>query len=91
MSDGGREAVAQTGTIETRIPARLDRLPWAKFHRMIIGRALVEHGSAGRRELNRRVGGRCWGPGRFRSALREAEVEGRVKRLRSDQYAPVNR
>jgi MFS family permease len=26
----------QTGTIETNIPARLDRLPWAKFHWLII-------------------------------------------------------
>ena len=29
-------ADVQTGTITTRIPARLDRLPWAKFHWMII-------------------------------------------------------
>jgi MFS family permease len=27
---------AQTGTLETRIPARLDRLPWSRFHWMII-------------------------------------------------------
>ena len=26
----------QTGTISTDIPARLDRLPWAKFHWMIV-------------------------------------------------------
>ena len=26
----------QTGTITTRIPARLDRLPWAKFHWLVI-------------------------------------------------------
>jgi MFS family permease len=32
MSDSS----AATGTIETRIPARLDRLPWAKFHWMIV-------------------------------------------------------
>jgi MFS family permease len=30
------EASVQTGTIETRIPARLDRLPWAKFHWLIV-------------------------------------------------------
>ncbi len=29
------EAV-ETGTIRTRIPARLDRLPWARFHWMIV-------------------------------------------------------
>ncbi len=26
----------QTGTIQTRIPARLDRLPWARFHWMVV-------------------------------------------------------
>jgi MFS family permease len=54
----------------------------------IIERALSEGGSANRKELARRVGGRYWGPGRFRGALREAVVDGRVKRLRHDQYAP---
>jgi hypothetical protein len=54
----------------------------------IIERALHEQGSANRKELARRVGGRYWGPGRFRGALREAVLEGRVKRLRHDQYAP---
>jgi MFS family permease len=53
----------------------------------IIERALNEHGNANRKELARRVGGRYWGPGRFRGALREAVLEGRVKRLRHDQYA----
>ncbi|HEY1285939.1 MAG TPA: MFS transporter [Solirubrobacterales bacterium] len=55
----------------------------------IIERALGEHGSASRRELYRRVGGRYWGPGRFGAALREAVAEGRARRLRRDQYAPV--
>ncbi len=54
----------------------------------IIERALNERGSANRKELARRVGARYWGPGRFRGALREAVLEGRVKRLRHDQYAP---
>ncbi|MDX6608310.1 MAG: hypothetical protein QOF85_235 [Solirubrobacterales bacterium] len=54
----------------------------------IIERALAERGSANRRELARRVGGRYWGPGRFRGALREAVTEGRVERLSRDQYAP---
>jgi MFS family permease len=31
MSEG-----VQTGTIETRIPARLDRLPWSRFHWTVI-------------------------------------------------------
>jgi MFS family permease len=55
----------------------------------IIERALSEHGSANRRELARRIGARYWGPGRFPEALRKAVAEGRVKRLRRDQYAPV--
>src|SRR4051812_1697798 len=32
MSNGN----AETGTIETRVPARLDRLPWSRFHWMVI-------------------------------------------------------
>ncbi|MGA9372656.1 MAG: MFS transporter, partial [Solirubrobacterales bacterium] len=30
------EAAAQTSTIKTRIPARMDRLPWARFHWLIV-------------------------------------------------------
>ena len=29
-------ASVETGRIETNIPARLDRLPWAKFHWMVV-------------------------------------------------------
>src|SRR3954449_6288470 len=33
---------AQLGTVETQVPARLDRLPWSKFHwRVIIGLGTV--------------------------------------------------
>ncbi len=53
-----------------------------------IARALAEHGSANRRELHRRVGARRWGPGRFRSALRQAVSEGRAKRLPRGEIAP---
>ncbi len=32
----------QFGTIETKVPARLDRLPWSKFHwRVVIGLGIV--------------------------------------------------
>ena len=34
-----------------------------------------------RRELARLVGARYWGPGRFRQALAEAMLEGRVQRI----------
>ena len=54
----------------------------------VIERALKEKGSANRKELARRVGSRYWGPGRFRGALQEAVMEGRVRHLRHDQYAP---
>ncbi|MFP5388844.1 MAG: MFS transporter, partial [Thermoleophilia bacterium] len=36
MTDGGRDSAAELGTIETRIPSRLDRLPWSKFHWMVV-------------------------------------------------------
>jgi len=55
----------------------------------IIETALREHGSANRQELGRRVGGRYWGPGRFREALREAVSQGRAKRLPGGEFAPV--
>jgi hypothetical protein len=57
----------------------------------IIDRALHERGSANRRELRRRVGARYWGPGRFHAALREAVIEGRARRIRGGEYAPVDR
>ncbi|MFL5897759.1 MAG: MFS transporter [Solirubrobacterales bacterium] len=54
----------------------------------IIETALREQGSANRRELSRRVGGRYWGPGRFREALEEAVSRGRAKRLPGGEFAP---
>lgn len=35
-------SAVQTGTISTRVPARLDRLPWSRFHwRVVIGLGTV--------------------------------------------------
>ena len=35
-------STAQLGTVETQVPARLDRLPWSKFHwRVVIGLGTV--------------------------------------------------
>ena len=35
-------SAAQLGTVETQVPARLDRLPWSKWHwRIIIGLGTV--------------------------------------------------
>jgi MFS family permease len=66
-------------------------LPPAAFVRELdmIDHALQDRGSANRHELARRVGARYWGPGRFRAALRAAVDQGRVKRLRGGEYAPV--
>src|SRR3954469_24950840 len=47
----------------------------------MIENALRERGSASRQELSRRVGGRYWGPGRFREALQEAVARGSVRRI----------
>ena len=52
-----------------------------------IARALGERGPASRGELAHRVGARAWGPGRFRTALREALREGRVARGPGGGYA----
>ncbi|RRO14947.1 MFS transporter [Saccharopolyspora rhizosphaerae] len=53
-----------------------------------VARVLRDGGSADRRELEKRLEGRSWGPGRFRRALKEAVEEGRAKRLSSRRYGP---
>src|SRR5436190_1697247 len=54
----------------------------------IISRALDENGPANRQTLERLVGGRYWGPGRFRTALREAVGDGDIRRTGRDTFAP---
>jgi hypothetical protein len=54
----------------------------------LVARVLDERGAIGRDELARLVGGRFWGPGRFRAALREAVGEGRAQRLSGETYGP---
>jgi MFS family permease len=42
QASGSTDDGVQTGTIETDIPARLDRLPWSRFHwRIIVGLGTV--------------------------------------------------
>jgi MFS family permease len=53
-----------------------------------IGRAVEEAGVIDREELARRVGAVRWGPGRFNTALREAQAEGRVRRVTRNTYGP---
>jgi hypothetical protein len=54
----------------------------------LVGRAVDERGALDREELARVVGGRFWGPGRFRVALREAVGEGRAQHLSGQTYGP---
>jgi hypothetical protein len=54
----------------------------------VVARALQEHGPLQRDELRRLVGGRYWGPGRFRAALRAAVQEGRATRQSRTIYGP---
>ncbi|HET6509989.1 MAG TPA: MFS transporter [Baekduia sp.] len=56
-----------------------------------IARALDERGPTSREDLATAVGGRFWGPGRFRAALHEAEDEGRAQRLSRTTYGPPGR
>jgi MFS family permease len=67
------------------------RQEWLDAEIEIIARALQEHGELGRDELARRVGARYWGPGRFRAALREGVVEGRIRRVSRSRYAVAER
>jgi MFS family permease len=50
--------------------------------------ALEEHGTTDTGQLSQLVGGRSWGPGRFKKALREAVEDGRVQRVSRDTYGP---
>ncbi len=76
--------------VGTAVRSRPDRGERALDHEIdAIANALAGQGVADRRELARLVGARYWGPGRFRSALREALVEGRIRRAGRSGYAPV--
>jgi MFS family permease len=49
----------------------------------------VAEGPVDRDTLAERTDARCWGPGRFNGALRDAVDEGRVKRLPGRTYGPA--
>ncbi len=53
----------------------------------VIETAVTQHGQMSRVELAKIVGARYWGPGRFRTALREAIAEGRVRPLSATTVA----
>jgi MFS family permease len=52
--------------------------------------ALDEHGDMTRDALARAVGARRWGPGRFRAALGDALLEGRIRRTGRSRYESVS-
>ncbi|WP_255945123.1 MFS transporter [Streptomyces odontomachi] len=52
---------------------------------------LDRRGSTGRDELKEVVHGRSWGPGRFRSALRQTVRESRANRMTKNRYRPPGR
>ena len=56
----------------------------------VIAEALKQHGPLERDELKKLVGGRYWGPGRFRAALHAAVDEGRVRRRSRTVFAPAD-
>lgn len=56
-----------------------------------MSQALATRGPTRRNELERAVGGRTWGPGRFDRALRQAVRESRAKSLPDDAFAAPDR
>jgi MFS family permease len=50
---------------------------------------LADRGRCDRDELRRLAHAQAWGPGRFRTALREAEDDGRVRRVPGGAYEPA--
>ncbi|MFD0213981.1 hypothetical protein ACFVH9_34085 [Streptomyces hirsutus] len=55
-----------------------------------ITHVLQEAGPTSGDRLEQAVGGRSWGPGRFRRALRESVRESRAKGLANGSYAPAD-
>jgi hypothetical protein len=65
-------------TIETSIPARLDRLPWSRWHWMVVlGLGTGET-----------LGCKYWGPLRFRQALKEGVERGAFRKVGRGRYGP---
>lgn len=55
-----------------------------------VAHALEQQGPGGRAELARRLDARQWGPGRFRTALHVAVLEGRAEQLGRGSYGPMD-
>ena len=70
-------------------PPRLDRDVEREVE--VLARSLENEGPAGRRELQRRVRARHWGPGRFGRAVRTGVREGRIKKQGLRRYEAEGR
>jgi hypothetical protein len=57
----------------------------------ILALIVEERGEIGGADLERLAGGRAWGPGRYRRAMREAVAEGRVRKLPDHVYGAARR
>jgi MFS family permease len=68
--------------------AYADNPAWLDHEIETIARALAEHGELSRDELAQLIGARHWGPGRFRTALREAIAEGAARQVGPNRLAP---
>ena len=76
------------GTASTAADWRPERARTSTARSSWWRRALEEHGPLELEELKRLVGGRYWGPGRFRAALRAATDEGAADRTSRTVFAP---
>jgi MFS family permease len=88
---GMGEAFYSPGMLGTAVHSR--PVPQTVLDREIdaIAAVVEEDGPLPREEIARRIGARRWGPGRFRNALAEAEVEGRIRRISRAIYGPPDR
>jgi MFS family permease len=88
---GMGEAFYSPGMLGTAVHSR--PVPQTVLDREIdaIAAVVEEDGPLPREEIARRIGARRWGPGRFRNALAEAEVEGRIRRISRTIYGPPDR
>ena len=75
-------------TIETNIPARMDRLTWSKWHWMVvIGLGTVWGLDGPAVEIVGAIGCKYWGPSRFRQALKEGVKRGVFEKRGRNRYA----
>ena len=84
------EAASAGETLTTRIPGRMDRLPWSRWHWLVVlGLGTVWILDGVEVTIVGAIASRLWGPGRFGPALRRAVRDGRVRRVGRRTWAAV--